>query len=477
MAMQTRVFQTFGGMRQDRNDYISSPDTSPDACNMNTLDGCLSVAKGFSRALQTAAPTTDPLKRLYVYAKPDGLKFVVCTDTQLLVYDPARNNWQMLFRFGYRVEANRFDFLPIKIGSRDHLLIAYGREQLLKWDGEGTAAAYFGSAEMLSNAPQNFLERYFGRLFAAGNPQNPGRLFWSKAPGDTRSIEDWRTDPASPDVSGGFVDVGTDSDPITGLFALSNQLLIFKRDTLYRLLGDRPSNYRILPVDAAFSRPLHTACVRYADRLYFLTKTGLCFFDGQTVRRPMSFRALHTLLEACSLDRCEAAACGDMLYFAIREGANSAYNDLLIEYDLMRDTFMVRRGFTIAGMCAARGELYLLTGEGKVVKFDESQSYDGSPIAAWWETPRIDLGSKGHKKALGELACTGKGAPMKITVKCDGRSYDTTMAFPKDADSVAEAVLRGEGRVFRLRFSNIDGGSFVLDTGVTVRFDSQLRPE
>ena len=172
-----------------------------------------------------------------------------------------------------------------------------------------------------------------------------------------------------------------------------------------------------------------------------------------------------------------AAACGDQLYFAVREHADSAYNDLLIEYDLMRETFMVRRGFTAAGLCAARGELYALTGAGRVVKFDDSPDYDGVPIEAWWETPRIDLGTKHHKKTLGELACTGSGDPMRITVRCDGQRYESTLLFPKNDDTVAESVLRGEGRVFRLRFANMNGGAFTLDTGVTLRFDSEHRPD
>ena len=113
-------------------------------------------------------------------------------------------------------------------------------EQILKWDGASAAAEPFGSAEQLSSAPAGLLELYYSRLFAAGDPAHPCRLYWSCAPGDARTVEDWSQDDASPNVSGGHVEVGTDSDPITGLFALSNQLLIFKRDSLYRLLGDRP---------------------------------------------------------------------------------------------------------------------------------------------------------------------------------------------------------------------------------------------
>ena len=476
MAMQTRVLQSFGGIRQDRDDYLCAPDTSPDACNMQTRDGSLSVATGFSRAVPTVLETGVPLRRLYAYAHPNGTRFLVCTDTQLLAYEPSTASWTALASFGAQVGAQQFDFLPIKIGTRDHLLIAYGRERILKWDGTNAPTA-FGSAEQLSDGEINFLESYFGRLYAAGNPTTPARLYWSQTPGDTRTIEDWSSDDASADVSGGFTDVGIDSDPITGLYALSNQLLIFKRDSLYRLLGDRPSNYRVLPVDAVFSNPSHMACVRYADRLYFLSDTGLCFFDGQTVRRPATYRALHRLLKTCDLGRCEAAACKDVLYFAVREHFDSPYNDLLIEYDVMRDTFMVRRGFSLAGISAARGTLYALTGAGKVVRFDDSSSYDGEPIEAWWTTPRIDLGSKLIKKAFGELDCTGSGDPAIVSLLTDGNRFDAMLHFAKEPDVVSEAVLRGEGRVFRLRFANRNGGSFTLDAGITLRFDSQMRPE
>ena len=475
MAMQMRVLSSFSGIRQDRDDFISTPDSSPDACNMQTRDGRLSVASGFSCVTPTAVATDVPLRQLYVYAHPAGVRFLVCTDTQLLAFNASAARWDVLASFGAQVGAQQFDFLPIKIGTQDHLLIAYGREQILKWNGTDAPTA-FGSAEQLSDGEINFLEGYFGRLYAAGDPTAPARLYWSQTPGDSRSIEDWSSDPASPDVSGGFADVGTDSDPITGLFALSNQLLIFKRDSLYRLLGDRPSNYRVLPVDAVFSSPRHTACVRYADRLYFLSKTGLCFFDGQTVRRPESYRALYRLLGGCDLDRCAAAACGDVLYFAVRENPASAYNDLLIEYDVLRDTFMVRRGFQLAGICSARGTLYALTDAGRVVRFDDSKTYDGAPIDAWWTTPRIDLGNKFHEKALGELACSGSGDPMLVSVLTNGNRCDATLFFPDCPDAVSELALRGEGRVFRLRFSNRDGGAFTLDTGVTLRLDTQMRP-
>ena len=241
---------------------------------------------------------------------------------------------------------------------------------MLKYGAEDDYVEVFGTSEKLSDKSVSYIELYFGRLFAAGDPNAPARLYWSKAPGGGRTIDDWRSDEASENVSGGFVDVGVDDDPITGLFALSNQLLIFKRDSLYRLLGDRPGNYRVISVDAAFRQPLHTGCVRYADRLFFLSSGGLCFYDGQTVRKSAAFAALEPLLRNANLSGIRAAACDDTLYFAIRARYGAPYNDTVIEYDVLRDRFMLRNGFTAVDLCTVHGFLYLLTGAGKFVVFD-----------------------------------------------------------------------------------------------------------
>ncbi len=61
-------------------------------------------------------------------------------------------------------------------------------------------------------------------------PSATFRLYWSAVPGDGRTIEDWLSVDGSEDASGGYVEVGDGSaDPIIGLTALSNQLLIWKR--------------------------------------------------------------------------------------------------------------------------------------------------------------------------------------------------------------------------------------------------------
>ncbi len=475
MAYQTATLPSFGSVRMDLSEGLLKPDMSPDACNADTRTGALQSACGFSRAVPEIVEPETSFERMYVYATEQGSRYLAVAQDAMYCYNESVRAWRMLYQFERGVTGERMDFLKVRIGTADRLLIACGTEPMLTFDAGSNAVDMFGSAEKQSDKAVSYAELYFGRLFAAGDPNAPARLYWSKAPGGGRTIDDWRSDETSENVSGGYVDVGVDDDPITGLFAMSNQLLIFKRDSLYRLLGDRPANYRIIQVDAAFRQPLHTACVRYADRLFFLTEGGLCFYDGQTVRKSASFRALEPILKLANLNGVRAAACVDTLCFAIRMRHGALYDDTLIEYDVLRDRFMLRNGFTAVDLCTVHGTLYMLTGEGKLVAFDNNTSYDGDPIDAWWSTPAMDLGRKDTNKTLLRITATGEGR-IGVRAVSDGGTYETQIRLSSVPLGVTEIPLRGVGRVFRLRFSSVNGEPFTLDAPVTLLFDQQKRP-
>jgi len=475
MAYQTAALPLFSGVRMDLCDGLLKADVSPEAYNADTRAGSLRSAGGFSRVVRETLDSDVPFIRTYVYATEHGDQYLAVSEEALYRYDATAGTWRTVYRFERSVDGTETDFLKVRIGTDDRLLISCGKEPVLTLAPDAYVVEPFGSAEKLSQKSVRYTELYFGRLFAAGDPDAPCRLYWSKSPGSGRTIDDWRADPASENVSGGFTDVGVDDDPITGLYALSNQLLIFKRDSLYRLLGDRPSNYRIVAVDASFRQPKHTACVRYADRLYFLTDGGLYFYDGQTVRRSQAFRAIEPLLKASDLGEARAAACGDVLYFALRTRASLPYNDIIVEYDVLRDRYMLRRGVCIADLCALHGRLYALTAEGKLVVFDDNNTYDGDPIHVTWKTPRLDFGRKDVKKTLLCLTASGSGR-MTVRVLSDGGCYETTVRFSNVPDGVTEIPLRGEGRTFRLEFSSVNGEPFELEAPATLLFDQQRRP-
>ncbi len=475
MALRQYRIPVFYGIQQGVTDNRLNDGESPDACNMDTSGGRLSVAKGYVRENDTAFFSPEDVKRFYVWNRASGRNLMIATGDKLYAMDETAGEWKLIYTFSEEASAAQYDFQNVKIASTEYLLIASGVSRMAKWDGESEEAEAFGSEEGLSNIAINFVELYYSRLFAAGDADNPSRLYYSQAPGDTRTIEYWTSAEESENVSGGFVDVGTDSDPITGLFALSNQLLIFKRDSLYRLLGDRPGNYRIQPVNGTMRQPTHTSCVRIGDVLFFLTGDGMYYFDGQTVQRKADAEKVRTILQNANLSASIGAFCEDKLYFSIQESTGEGANDAILVYDLTRATYMMRRGFSAKGLCAANGTLYVLDGNGYICRFDEGETYDGARIDAYWKTPMTDLDSKAVNKRLEELYLRGSGGILSLEALTESGTVYNERLMPGESERILELWLTGEGRAFQLVFRNVNGSQFTIDGGVELIMDMQRR--
>ena len=475
MALQTIRLGGFAGVKQGACAGGIPLNWAENAQNVTTAGGKLGRMKGYQAIYPAVTGLSRKLRRLFIWPRESGnIDCLVAREDSLFRYDTTRGVWVDLYHYTDDMDADIFDFLKTKIGSTETLLIGNGLEPILKWEGSDASVAAFGSQQGLSDKSVNFLELYFGRLFAAGDREHPARLYWSQAPGEGRTIENWSADESSENVSGGHVEVGTDSDPITGLFALSNQLLIFKKDKLYRLLGDRPGNYRIVPVEAALTQPIHTACVLYGDRLFFLTDKGLYFYDGQTVRRTVHGADLLPLLQAVDFSAAASAACGDTLYFAVKEHSTSVHNDLLIEYDVLRDCFLLRRGFETVDLMSCYGTLYVLTGQGEVAVLNEGATYGGDPIEAFWETPWLDGASALTVKQTIEAVLTGTGGPLKVYVLGEMREGDSVSALTGETVPT-EYLLRSVGRRLKVRIENVNGSDFDISGGVELLFDEQRR--
>ncbi|MEG1882981.1 MAG: hypothetical protein RRZ24_10290 [Clostridia bacterium] len=476
MALTQYRIPLFFGIHQGMCENALDSGDSPDACNMDTFGCNLAVARGYVRHSELPLESPANIHRLFVWNRPSGTIFLAAVGSKLLALHAGAAAWRSIYVYpGIVSNTVMFDFQVLKIQSTEYLLIANGRDQLLKWDGIADMAVLFGSSQGLSNLPVNYVELYFNRLFAAGDPAHPCRLYWSRAPGDTRTIEDWSAAQEGENVSGGHVEIGTDSDPITGIFALSNQLLIFKRDSLYRLLGDRPGNYRICPINAAMRQPVHTSIIHYGDVLYFLTDGGMYYYDGQNVRRQPDADKVQTLLEKADLSACRAAACRDVLYFALREQHGAQTNDAVLTYDLARGTYMVRRGFIPRDLFSSGGILYLLDENGYLCRFNEGDSYAGEPIQAYWNTPMTDLSQKISGKHLQELYLRGTGGILAVEARSgDGATYYERI-LPGKNNEVLEIPLSGDGRAFSLRFSNVNGSRLTVEGGVELLIDLQRR--
>ncbi|MDL2259228.1 hypothetical protein LJC42_08825 [Eubacteriales bacterium OttesenSCG-928-K08] len=490
MALQEYRIKEFLGIDQSTGEGSIDPGSSPDACNMDTTDGGLGIAKGYVRHLEELVPGEKPIRRLFIWQSLVTTRYVVVAGNEVYAYvstasEPA---WQLVYSYPEEISSLRFDMAITQIDSVDHLLIACGEHPIIKWDGVSEAVE-FGSEDALSNIKVNYLALHYGRLFSAGDPEHPSRLYWSQVPGDGRSIEDWSEDSASVNSGGGHVEVGdTAGDPITGLCVLSNQLLVFKKRSIYRLLGDRPTNFRVYNVNAEVEKMQNSACILYGDIPFWMTGGGLYYFDGQTALRSRKARNIRTFLKGADFSGCRAAKYQDRLYFTAYESARDVENagasrfedNALVVYDVERQTYMLRRGFNVADICFNEGALFMVNSSRRLYRLEEGPDYDGEPIEAYWQTPLTDLFHKQGIKCLQEMYLRGEcevGAysAMLLDAQIGGNTHFYRYFLPDTEDDVLEIPLKSEGRTFSFCFYNEEGSRFKIYNGVQVAFEHRLR--
>lgn len=476
MARAIYRINEFTGIDQSHDENALKPSLSPDACNMDTTDGNLSIARGCVKHIAQSIPGEGKIHAIKLALFPEGEMFIAAAGDSLYAY--KNGAWQTIYTYTPALTRHRFDFAQAQINSEDNLIIACGERQLIKFNG--TQASLFGSEEGSSNKKAGYLATYRSRLFAAGDPENPNRLYWSQLPGGTRSIENWGSVEASPNVEGGHAEVGSmKSDPIIGLAALSNQLLIFKRDSIYRLIGDKPGNFTIEEIEARTETTVYSAIVKRAGSLFFLTQGGICLFNGVNAQLLGNARCIKGELGRASTANSRGAICRDVLYFTLDEDGAEA--NAIIEYDILRGAYMLRRGFKAYDICSHGGKVYIANENRCICRLNEGTSYDGAPINAYWQTPLCDLYDKGSIKSMRRLYLRGQTDARDSATLIDvfigeGKTTYRTL-LPQSESTVLEVPLKNEGRTFSMRIYNEAGGAFKLKSGMEAEFETRRRTE
>lgn len=356
---------------------------------------------------------------------------------------------------------------PVSEVSEDRLTVTLAEVQDVELS-VGDSANVRGEA---SEAPVNFIELYYSRMFTAGDPNAPSRLYWSQPPGDTKSIEDWSVDDASENTSGGYVEIGqTSSDPIVGLCALSNQLLIFKKSSIYRLLGDRPGNYRVVLVNKDIEEMVNTGRIAYGDTPFWITRAGLYYHTGSTAQLMYNARQVMNTLDKADISRCKAAECRDRLYFSMRL-ENGSTDDTLLVYDKTERTYLIRNGFEVIDICAYDGKLYMINSKRYVYVWDKSHTYDGEQINAEWDTPLTDMGEMTVIKATDGMYFRGEGGLVNLEYYIGDFRTIETYQMPEATGEIVSVPMTNQGRVFRLIVRNDNGSWFRILGSIGVHYE------
>ena len=471
MGLGTYTIDRFIGINQNGCENKLSPSFSADAANIDTSGGNLSTAKGYVKYINSPVPGTAAIDKLLFFRSDTVTIPIIISGEKLYAY--ILNCWELIYSYEVSTAAGprEYDSAMVNIGGTDYLVIADGIHQLIKYDGQNVTL--FGSQENCSDIPVSYLTLYRSRLFGAGEKENPNRIYYSCLPGGDRSIENWGYIEASPAVEGGHAEVGSvGGDPIIAIKALSNQLLIFKKNSLYRLIGDRPSNFTIECIDTGLRLADSQAIAEYADTLYFVTKKGLYYYNGVAARPCFDMNNIKSIMKNSAVIHSKAAIADGKLYFTVKMQKNTV--DAMIEYDLSERKYMLRNGFTISDIAAFSEKLYLVNDSRYIYYFGYGDSYDGLPINAYWYTPLSDFQDKASIKTLREMYFRGSGNLCIEAETDDVKSYYRA-GLSESKNRIFELPLKNEGRCIRFGFYNENGRPFSIEGGIEISLGIRKR--
>lgn len=338
-----------------------------------------------------------------------------------------------------------------------------------------------------------YTELYSNRLFAAGDPEAPFRLYWSAVPGDGRTIEDWLSVDGSYDASGGYVEVGDGSaDRIIGLTALSNQLIIWKTYSVWRLYGDRPSNYTLERVDKYSDIMSNAGVITKYDAPYLLMPNGIQTYNNVSVV-PVDggVKPLRRFFDQKpDVSNSRSAVWDNRFYMTCKvpKTPESTYDNTVIVFDVARNAYMIRDGFEIADLAAIGSHIYMINGERYVYEFEVGDSYDGSPISAYWLTQPTDFGRKMNRHQAMAMYMHITGDPVKLTVYGDYLDHSKSVTPLTARAGYTTARFQTDQQYFiQFKFENtlieetvgqdttVRGGAFTLHGGANIYVLSELK--
>lgn len=318
------------------------------------------------------------------------------------------------------------------------------------------------------------IERYAERIWGGAIAGKPDTLVYS-APYDPTN---WQQDNDHPEDGAGEIQQPSwDGSKFTGLKAFGDQLIAFKRNRLWRILGTDPGQYEFREQYGDGTEYGFTIA-RDIERILMASTEGVSVYDGTSVApfmRPNVEKLWKTINKDAMEQMC-AAVFHNRYYLAFPVG-DSEVNNAMLVYNLEEGTILYYDNVYIESFLPMDYELYAtssaLPGRVLIINYDSWETEHTDGAATEWISPWMDFGRKNIQKGgfdfyfLPEV----KGDPVTLAISMETEKKVKTKLYTVQP-LTEEAVEAGkEPRMKRLHFSGTGRKfRFVIRTeeGVTV---------
>ena len=334
--------------------------------------------------------------------------------------------------------------------------------------------------------PKKFgvIERYAERIWGGAITDNPDMLVYSapfdptdwKARSEDPDPDDpWQEEGEPEDGAGDISQPSWDGDSFTALRAFGSQLIAFKRNRVWRIMGTDPGEYTFKEQYGG-GAPYEGTIAVDNEQILMMSALGPQTYDGMSVSpfQQEYCRAVWNSMNKNYLDKCAAVLWRHKYYVAIPTG-NSTVNNAVVIYNPMDGSWLFRDDLSIERWLGTEDKLYFTssTTPGKVWEFKED-GWNNNPamVKTKWVTPWMDLNAKNVVKGGFEvyILCESRAnVALKVSIQTEKKIKTKVLNVRYQEESRQKRLhFGGSGRRFRLIIESDSTSAWRIISGVTI---------
>lgn len=303
------------------------------------------------------------------------------------------------------------------------------------------------------------IERYAERIWGGAITGDPDMLVYSR-PYDPTNWTGQGVDEQPEDAAGDIQQPSWDGDSFQALRAFGNQLIAFKKNRVWRILGTDPGEYTFKEQYGG-GTPYANTIALDIERIFLVEKDGISVYDGLSVNpfKRINIERIWKTVNRSAMDQMCSVLFKNRLYLAVPVDG-SQVNNALIVYNVEEDSFLLYTDIHIESMLATEEHLYAtsstLPGKILVINYDSWETGLASGKPTKWKTPWMDFGRKTIAKGGYEIYFSPevKGGPVtfRFSIESEKKIKSKLVTVQSTTFKAKQKRVRfgGTSRRFRL---------------------------